>query len=104
MCKLGRCNHYGIEKRLFMSSWWKKRLLWLVLTTLAILTTILTACGGNNAASSLVQQILRYPNVGTGDISVLDPALGPDANSNQAINLIFSGLVKTDKDQIDGLI
>jgi ABC-type oligopeptide transport system substrate-binding subunit len=37
------------------------------------------------------------PNVGISTIAVLDPALGPDSNSNLAINMIFSGLVKLDK-------
>jgi oligopeptide transport system substrate-binding protein len=68
---------------------------------LAMLLMLLAACGNgsssNSSASSAGKQVLRFPNVGISDIARLDPASGPDANSNQAINMIFSGLVKLDK-------
>ncbi|HJW27959.1 MAG TPA: peptide ABC transporter substrate-binding protein, partial [Saprospiraceae bacterium] len=44
-----------------------------------------------------VSQVLTFPNVGTTDISVLDPALEADPNSQVAMSMIYSGLVKTDK-------
>jgi oligopeptide transport system substrate-binding protein len=66
------------------------------------LLMLLAACGGSSSQSNTSkapasQQVLRLPNVGISDIAVLDPAGGPDSNSNMAINMIFSGLVKTDK-------
>src|SRR5579885_1265644 len=70
---------------------------------LSILSVMLVACGGagspSSTASSTIaaKQVLNFPNVGTTDIAVLDPALGPDANSGLAVNMIYSGLVKTDK-------
>ncbi|QBD83112.1 peptide ABC transporter substrate-binding protein [Ktedonosporobacter rubrisoli] len=79
--------------------------LFLSFTLFAALLTLFAACGGSpttpgnnssNTASS--KQVLRYPNVGTTDVGKLDPASGPDSNSNQAINMIFTGLVKSDKD------
>jgi oligopeptide transport system substrate-binding protein len=68
--------------------------------SLAALLVFLVACGGsttqNNTTTS--QQVLRFPNVGTADIARLDPASGPDSNSNLAIGMVFSGLVRSDKD------
>ncbi len=40
------------------------------------------------------QQALIWPNVGVTDLPQLDPALANDTNSAQAVELIFSGLVK----------
>jgi len=40
---------------------------------------------------------LVFPNVGTQDIGVLDPAQGPDNNSAIAVGMIYSGLAKFDK-------
>ncbi len=69
-----------------------------------------SSCGANttpisNAAegslsstpSQMPQQVLTFPNVGTQDIDVLDPAQEPDANSVLAMQMIYSGLVRTDK-------
>lgn len=70
---------------------------------LSWLSVILVACGGANASSSstsstvATKQVLNFPNVGITDATVLDPALGPDANSGLAVNMIYSGLVKNDK-------
>lgn len=75
---------------------------------LCALITLLTACGGggssvatpssNKASSLAASQVLRLPNVGTPNIGVLDPAQGPDGNSGLADNMIYSGLVRNDKD------
>ena len=75
----------------------------LLLSTLLI---ILAACGGastntpttNGQVLALApSQVLTFPNVGTRDIGVLDPALGPDSNSAIAVGMIYTGLVKFDK-------
>ena len=68
----------------------------------SLLTILLAACGGSPSASTnssaiAAKQVLTFPNVGTTDIGVFDPALGPDANSALAINMVYSGLVRTDK-------
>ncbi|MBV8822592.1 MAG: peptide ABC transporter substrate-binding protein, partial [Ktedonobacteraceae bacterium] len=61
-----------------------------------------SACGGstapNDTSALAAKQVLTFPNVGTAEIGYLDPALGPDTNSAIAVNMIYSGLVKTDKD------
>ena len=74
----------------------------LLLSTLLI---ILAACGGASTATPTINgtptlassQVLTFPNVGTRDIGVLDPALGPDSNSAIAVGMIYTGLVKFDK-------
>jgi oligopeptide transport system substrate-binding protein len=75
------------------------------LLLLSSLLIILAACGGattttptNGQVSALASsQVLTFPNVGTREIGVLDPALGPDANSAIAVGMIYTGLVKFDK-------
>jgi oligopeptide transport system substrate-binding protein len=79
-------------------------------TTLVILSAlmlILAACGGSSAPTLTsgttatptlaANQVLTFPNVGTADIAVMDPALGPDANSAVAVSMVYTGLVKFDK-------
>ncbi|HEU5374454.1 MAG TPA: peptide ABC transporter substrate-binding protein [Ktedonobacteraceae bacterium] len=66
------------------------------------LLLVVTACGGGNPAvpgtSTLaIRQVLSFPNVGTQDISVLDPAQGADSNSALVVGMIYSGLVRFDK-------
>ncbi|MGH2510565.1 MAG: ABC transporter substrate-binding protein, partial [Ktedonobacteraceae bacterium] len=68
------------------------------------LLLLLAACGGNNPGSNspstsalASRQVLTFPNVGTPDISVLDPALGPDSNSAVAVGMIYSGLARFDQ-------
>lgn len=67
------------------------------------LLLILAACGGSgpttnpNNSTPAAKQVLTFPNVGTSDISVLDPAQGPDSNSAIAVGMIYSGLVRFDK-------
>lgn len=73
---------------------------------LSALLVILTACGGGSTTTPgtsgtpalASNQVLVFPNVGTQDIGYLDPAQGPDANSALAVSMIYSGLVKFDKD------
>ncbi len=75
------------------------------LVLLSTLLIILSACGGASTNTPLANgtpalassQVLTFPNVGTRDIGVLDPAQGPDANSAIAVGMIYSGLVKFDK-------
>jgi ABC-type oligopeptide transport system substrate-binding subunit len=72
---------------------------------LSVLLLVLAACSSGtttapttNATPALASnQVLTFPNVGTQDIGVLDPAQGPDANSAIAVNMIYSGLVRFDK-------
>jgi ABC-type oligopeptide transport system substrate-binding subunit len=69
------------------------------------LLLILAACGGGSAGTSATssalasKQVLTFPNVGTKDISVIDPAQGPDSNSAIAQSMIYSGLVRFDQSQ-----
>lgn len=70
----------------------------------SILLLIVSACGGSNPTQSgsstptlASRQVLTFPNVGTPDISVMDPALGADSNSAVAVGMIYSGLARFDK-------
>ncbi|GLV57697.1 ABC transporter substrate-binding protein [Dictyobacter sp. S3.2.2.5] len=72
----------------------------------SLLLVVLAACGGGNTStapsssqksSMAQQQVLNFPDVGINDLAVLDPAQGPDGNSAQAVNMIYSGLVKNDQ-------
>src|SRR5947208_8627647 len=78
-------------------------------TTLLLLSFLLiiqAACGGattntptaSGTPSLASSQVLTFPNVGTRDIGVLDPAQGPDSISAIAVGMIYTGLVKFDKD------
>ncbi|GAC1565130.1 MAG: ABC transporter substrate-binding protein [Ktedonobacteraceae bacterium] len=67
---------------------------------------ILAACGGSSTTPATgstptptlaANQVLTFPNVGTQDIGVMDPAQGPDANSAVAVGMVYTGLVKFDK-------
>ena len=72
---------------------------------LGALLIILAACGGSSPTTPTTSgtpslasnQVLTFPNVGTTDVGILDPALGPDANSGIAVGMIYTGLVKFDK-------
>ncbi|HEY7414980.1 MAG TPA: peptide ABC transporter substrate-binding protein [Ktedonobacteraceae bacterium] len=68
----------------------------LIISILVVLL-VLVGCGSNPSSSLASRQVLTLPNVGTEEIGVLDPAQGPDANSAVAVNMIYSGLVKVDK-------
>ncbi len=76
----------------------------ITLLLLSVLLMMLAACGGSTSNPTTKgtpvlasRQVLTFPNVGTQDIGVLDPALGPDSNSAIAVNMIYSGLVRPDK-------
>ena len=69
-----------------------------------VFVLILAACSGtstpttsNTTPAKAAKQVLTFPNVGTGEVAVLDPALGPDSNSGVAVGMIYSGLVKSSK-------
>ncbi len=69
---------------------------------LCALMLILSACGGSNTTQTpsntlAAKQVLTLPNVGTADIAVMDPAQGPDSNSAIVVNMVYSGLVRFDK-------
>ena len=85
-------------------SWHSGRVL-VMPALLSVLLLVLAACSNgtttaptSNAAPALAaNQVLTFPNVGTQDLSVLDPAQGPDQNSAIAVSMIYSGLVRFDK-------
>lgn len=70
---------------------------------LSVLLVVLAACSGgttttptNGTPVAASKQVLRFPNVGISDSASLDTALGPDANTAQIVNMIYSGLVRSD--------
>jgi oligopeptide transport system substrate-binding protein len=84
----------------------------LLLIFTCLMTMLLTACGNNMGISKSVtnvptppingapkapyeQQVFRSPIIGT-DIATLDPALTTDIYSNQAISMVFNGLLRLD--------
>jgi len=74
---------------------------------LSVFMLILAACSGSSTSTPTpgttatptlaANQVLTFPNVGTTDIGVMDPAQGPDANSAIAVGMVYTGLVKFDK-------
>jgi ABC-type oligopeptide transport system substrate-binding subunit len=73
-----------------------------ILSSIFLLAVLMILTGCSSSAPQTTQsttnkQVLRFPNIGTDDLGTLDPAAGPDSNSNLAINMIFSGLVRSDK-------
>ncbi|HEY1351035.1 MAG TPA: peptide ABC transporter substrate-binding protein [Ktedonobacteraceae bacterium] len=68
---------------------------------LCALLLLLAACGGSTpnpiGITPAARQVLTFPNVGTSDISVLDPAEGADSNSALAVDMLYSGLVRFDE-------
>jgi oligopeptide transport system substrate-binding protein len=71
-----------------------------------IMLLILAACGNGGAVIATpttssapklaAKQILTFPNVGITDSGPLDPALVTDQNTSLIVNMIYSGLVKSD--------
>lgn len=58
---------------------------------------LLSACSSSTTSSTTNNKKMLLPNVGINDIGTLDPAQGPDANSALAVNMIYSGLVRTNQ-------
>ena len=77
----------------------------ITLLFLSTMLLILVACSGGNTTTPTTtgtpafasRQVLTFPNVGTQDIGVMDPVQGADANSAVAVNMVYSGLVASDK-------
>ncbi|HEX7737700.1 MAG TPA: peptide ABC transporter substrate-binding protein [Ktedonobacteraceae bacterium] len=66
---------------------------------------LLASCGGQNGTTPMNgtntptnKQTLVFPNVGIQDLYSLDPTQASDDNSTMALNMIYSGLVRLDKD------
>lgn len=77
----------------------------LTFISLCFCLILLAACGGqttpttiNGTATRTTKQTLVFPNVGIQDLDSLDPTQDTDANSLLALNMIYSGLVRLDKD------
>lgn len=71
---------------------------------LGMLLIVLAGCGSGGVNISTgpnlaANQVLVFPNVGTTDVATMDPAQGPDANSAVAVGMVYTGLVKFDKNQ-----
>ncbi len=65
------------------------------LVLLLLVGVVLFVSGCNQSQPTQPQRhVLVWPNVGVTDLPQLDPALSSDSNSDQAVELIFSGLVK----------
>jgi oligopeptide transport system substrate-binding protein len=85
----GRLRHKDFASR--VSRWWS----FSPLQILLLLSVLVVASGCNqNLPVQHQKRILTWPNVGVTDLPQLDPALASDSNSDQAVQLIFSGLVK----------
>ena len=69
----------------------------IVLSLLSTLLMILSACSSTTTSSTTNNKKMLLPNVGTNDIGTLDPAMGPDTNSAVAVNMLYTGLVRSDK-------
>ena len=72
------------------------RRLLIAFSLVGTLLMILSACGSTVSSTTNNKKML-LPNVGTNDIGTLDPAMEPDVNSALAVNMLYSGLVRTDK-------
>ncbi|GCE45599.1 peptide/nickel transport system substrate-binding protein/oligopeptide transport system substrate-binding protein [Thermosporothrix hazakensis] len=72
--------------------------------TLLLMVFLLGACGGTTQQSvstkkaSDDKQVFVMPIAGVNDYKTLDPALGNDTISNQAIQLLYTGLLAFDDD------
>jgi len=71
---------------------------------LCLCLLLLAACGDSAASATVspttkpaVKQVLVFPNVGVQDLDNLDPTQGGDQNTDQALTMIYSGLVRLDQ-------
>jgi oligopeptide transport system substrate-binding protein len=69
----------------------------LVVFSLSMFLMLLSACSSNTTSSTINNKKMLLPNVGINDIGTLDPALGPDTNSAVAVNMLYTGLVRSDQ-------
>lgn len=76
-----------------------------VLLGLCLCLVLLAACGGSAALTPVNgtntptnKQVLVFPNVGIQDLYSLDPTQASDDNTTLALSMIYSGLVRLDKD------
>ena len=85
-----------------------------ILLLLCALCVVLSSCDGGSSTSlagstrtPAPRQVLTFPNVGAQDIAYLDPAQqpaandpaqGPDPNSALVADMLYSGLMRSDKD------
>ncbi len=70
-----------------------------------LLIAIIMGCSSNNGGNAIKgstlpssQQILNFPLVGTMNIATLDPAREHGYNETLVMNMLYSGLVRTDRD------
>lgn len=93
------------KERRFVCNWSFSKRFRAIFLFLSASLIILSACGEGSTTDSNVKgtptlassQVLIFPNVGIQDIGILDPALEPDANSAIAVGMIYSGLVRFDR-------
>lgn len=88
----------------FSKHGWKKHGHFFSCFSLLLLAVVLVGCNVSNdasiadAQSTLASsQALTFPDVGVTDITSLDPALGFDMNSSIVMNMLYSGLLRLDK-------
>lgn len=81
----------------------RSRSRWLAFLSLSYCLILLAACGGQTLSAATrtttppTGQTLVFPNVGIQDLDSLDPTQNTDTNSLLALNMIYSGLVRLDK-------
>jgi oligopeptide transport system substrate-binding protein len=81
--------------------------IYMLLSVFVIL--LLAACGGgvdspvatavrtSAATKPPVKQVLTFPNVGISDSAALDPAVSTDPNTQLILDMVYSGLVRDDR-------
>ncbi len=69
----------------------------LVVFSLSMFLMLLSACSSNTTSSTTNNKKMLLPNVGINDVGTLDPALDPDTNSAVAVNMLYTGLVRSDQ-------
>lgn len=72
----------------------------ILMTLICLCLPLLAGCSSAafyaTSTSASAPQVLTFPSVGTTDISGLDPAVNSDVDSQLAMSMMYSGLVKTD--------